>query len=173
MADRLQESYGALEQKVEERTRDLRQSILELKALEEIGRAVTSSLDPKSVLATIVTRAVELTQADSSAHLQLRTPRAACSSSRRRTGSTRPPRSHPCPSDQARRERLRGSPTRKASRSRIPNLASAPNYPLKDITLAAGFHSVLVVPLLGQDRSSGSLVLQRRATEIFRRARSA
>ena len=38
-----------------------------MKALEEIGRAVASSLDTKFVLATIVTRAVELTQADGGA----------------------------------------------------------------------------------------------------------
>src|SRR5262245_7270732 len=67
MADELQGSYGRLEQKVAERTRDLARSVGELKALEEIGRAVASSLDIKSVLATIVTRAVELTQADAGA----------------------------------------------------------------------------------------------------------
>ena len=67
MADQLQGSYSRLEQKVAERTRDLAQSVSELKALEEIGRAVASSLDDKSVLATIVTRAVQLTQADAGA----------------------------------------------------------------------------------------------------------
>jgi nitrate/nitrite-specific signal transduction histidine kinase len=67
MADQLQGSYSALEQKVAERTRDLARSVSELKALEEIGRAVASSLDTKSVLATIVTRAVELTHADAGA----------------------------------------------------------------------------------------------------------
>ena len=67
MADELQGSYGRLEQKVEERTRDLAKSNSELKALEEIGRAVASSLDTKAVLGTIVTRAVELSQADAGA----------------------------------------------------------------------------------------------------------
>ncbi len=71
MADQLQGSYSRLEQKVAERTRDLAQSVSELKALEEIGRAVASSLDTKAVLATIVTRAVELTQADAGAIYQL------------------------------------------------------------------------------------------------------
>ena len=67
MADELQGSYGRLEQKVDERTRDLAQSVSELHALEEIGRAVASSLDAKAVLATIVTRAVELSHADAGA----------------------------------------------------------------------------------------------------------
>jgi HAMP domain-containing protein len=70
MADELQGSYGRLEQKVEERTRDLAKSNSELKALEEIGRAVASSLDTKSVLATI--------------------PPRVCSSSRDRKALTRP-----------------------------------------------------------------------------------
>src|SRR6185503_6229478 len=67
MADELKGSYGRLEQKVEERTRDLAKSNSELKALEEIGRAVASSLDTKAVLATIVQRAVELSHADAGA----------------------------------------------------------------------------------------------------------
>ena len=67
MADQLQGSYSRLEQKVAERTRELEQSVSELKALEEIGRAVASSLDTKAVLATIVSRAVELTRADAGA----------------------------------------------------------------------------------------------------------
>ena len=67
MADQLQGSYSRLEHKVAERTRDLAQSVSELKALEEIGRAVTSSLDTKAVLTTIITRAAELTQADGAA----------------------------------------------------------------------------------------------------------
>ena len=71
MAEQLQESYSRLEHKVEERTRDLAQSVRELKALEEIGRAVTSSLDLKAVLATIVERAVELAQADGGAIYEL------------------------------------------------------------------------------------------------------
>src|SRR4029077_13296804 len=39
-AGQLQETYASLEGKVKERTRDLAQSINELKVLEEVGRAV-------------------------------------------------------------------------------------------------------------------------------------
>src|SRR6185312_10118008 len=67
MADELHGSYTRLEQKVEERTRDLAKSNNELRALEEIGRAVASSLDTKAVLGTVVKRAVELIQADAGA----------------------------------------------------------------------------------------------------------
>ena len=50
MAGQLAETYSGLETKVEERTRDLARSINELKVLEEVGRAVASSLDLNAVL---------------------------------------------------------------------------------------------------------------------------
>ena len=167
MADRLQESYGALEQKVEERTRDLRQSILELKALEEIGRAVASSLDPKSVLATIVTRAVELTQADSGAIYSYDAARGVFELAEAHGIDQPTAGRHPRPSDQARRERpgalrqegepISHSESRRALRtirSRTSRLrpASTPCWSCR---------------CSDRIRSSDRLVLQRRATGDF------
>ena len=60
-----------------------------------------------------------------------------------------------------------GSSAQKRESTSIPDLKSAPNYPLKELTLKAGFHSVLVVPLLSQDECLGSLVVQRRAPGDF------
>ena len=64
MAGQLAETYSNLEAKVKERTRDLAQSINELKVLEEVGRAVASSLDLNAVLPTVAARALEITHAD-------------------------------------------------------------------------------------------------------------
>src|SRR6202012_2916162 len=64
MAGQLAETYSGLEAKVEERPRDLAQSINELKVLEEVGRAVASSLDLNAVLPTVAARALEITHAD-------------------------------------------------------------------------------------------------------------
>ena len=64
MAGQLAETYSNLEDKVKERTRDLAQSINELKVLEEVGRAVASSLDLNAVLPTVAARALEITHAD-------------------------------------------------------------------------------------------------------------
>ncbi|MGY4474904.1 HAMP domain-containing protein [Bradyrhizobium sp. USDA 3364] len=64
MAGQLAETYSDLEAKVKERTRDLAQSINELKVLEEVGRAVASSLDLNAVLPTVAARALEITHAD-------------------------------------------------------------------------------------------------------------
>ena len=63
MAGQLQESYADLEQKVEERTRELARLVEELQALSEVSQAVSSTLDLQTVLTTIVTRAVQLSGA--------------------------------------------------------------------------------------------------------------
>ncbi len=63
-ARQLEESYANLEQKVEARTRELATANEELKALGEVGRSVSSTLDLETVLNTIVARAVQLSAAD-------------------------------------------------------------------------------------------------------------
>jgi len=60
MAAQLRESYANLEQKVEARTRELTEALEQLKALGEVSRALSSTLNLEAVLTTIVTRAVEL-----------------------------------------------------------------------------------------------------------------
>jgi signal transduction histidine kinase len=166
MADQLQGSYARLEQKVAERTRDLEQSVGELKALEEIGRAVTSSLDLKAVLATIVTRAVEITGADGGVMYSYDASDDVLELAEAH-------KLNPSLRDaiRARRLKLADSLVGLAAQQRdpisLPDLAAAPNYPLRDVTLAAGFHSLLVVPLLAQDEIMGGLVLLRRAAGDF------
>jgi signal transduction histidine kinase len=64
MANRLQESYSGLERKVEMRTRELAQSVEELRALGEVSQAVNSTLDLRTVLDTIVAKAVQLSSTD-------------------------------------------------------------------------------------------------------------
>jgi GAF domain-containing protein len=49
---------------LQERTTALARSVDELQALETVLRAVNSSLDLDTVLATIISRAVQLSQAD-------------------------------------------------------------------------------------------------------------
>ncbi len=70
-AAELEAGRASLEQKVEartrelaERTRALARSVEELKALRDVGQAVSSSLDLETVLDTVVTRAVQLSGAN-------------------------------------------------------------------------------------------------------------
>src|SRR5262249_8851863 len=138
----------------------------ELKALEEIGRAVTSSLNLKSVLATIVTRAVELTQADAGAIYSYDSSRDAFELAGTHALA-------PSFQDAVRSVRLRldESALGLAAQQRrpicLPDLSAAPNYPLRDLTLAAGFHSLLIVALVGPEEILGALVLQRRMIVDF------
>src|SRR5262249_2141855 len=55
---------GRLLGELEARTSELTRSVEQLTALGEVGRAVSSSLDPETVLTTIVSRAVELSGLD-------------------------------------------------------------------------------------------------------------
>jgi signal transduction histidine kinase len=166
MADQLQGSYSRLEQKVAERTRDLARSVAELKALEEIGRAVASSLNIKSVLATIVTRAVELTHADAGAIYSYDSSRDAFELAGTHALA-------PSFQDAVRAIRIRldesalGLSAKQRRPICLPDLSTAPDYPLRDLTLSAGFHSALIVPLLGPEEILGALVLQRRIIGDF------
>ena len=164
MADDLAGSYGRLELKVEERTRDLAQSVRELKALEEIGRALSSSLDVADVLAAIVARAVDLVQADAGAiyshqpgdvfrlALAQGLPPDLLEAARTVAGQT----------DGALEAALsRGDPLS------VPDIATEPRFPSREITVAAGFSSALVVGLVGSSGTTGALVMYRRTTGDF------
>ena len=166
MAEQLRESYTRLEQKVEERTRELAQSVSEFKALEEIGRAVASSLDSKAVLATIVTYAVQLTQADAGAIYRYNASRNSFELAEANA------------LDESLLECIRsthielnksilGIAAKEGHAITIPDLREAPDFPLRDVTVAAGFHSILVVPLLAQEEILGALVVQRRMPGEF------
>jgi signal transduction histidine kinase/CheY-like chemotaxis protein len=68
----IEEDQRRLEQRVvertaevEARTRELMRSVQELQVLNEVGQAVSSSLDLETVLATVIARAVGLADADS------------------------------------------------------------------------------------------------------------
>jgi class 3 adenylate cyclase/HAMP domain-containing protein len=163
MAGQLQESYSRLEQKVEERTRDLAQTVSELKVLEETGRAINSSLDLDAVLATIVTNAVKITQADAGA--------IYCYNSV--LGVFELAQAHGIEQslvDAARfiqideNDCLMGVATRKREPIFIADLSNASGDPLKSLPLVAGINSILIVPLAGQDEVLGALVVQRKAT---------
>jgi len=164
MAGQLQETYAGLESKVEERTRDLAQSINELKVLEEVGRAVASSLDLEAVLPTVAARALEITRADAvliygydaAAHqfnlLQAKgVDRVAAGA-------------HLSIDDGAsilKQAATSGEPVA------ISDLPRADDQLLRDVAVAAGFHAVLVVPLVDQQGTLGALVVLRRAAGEF------
>ncbi len=164
MAGQLQETYSGLESKVEARTRDLARSVNELKVLEEVGRAVASSLDLNAVLPTVAARAVEITHADAvliygydAARHQFNLTEAI--------GIDRSAEGEHLAIDKE------GSVLGEAATSgepiAIPDLDDAADLRLRNEAVAAGFHSVLIVPLVDQKGILGSLVVLRRSAGEF------
>ena len=164
MAGQLQETYAGLESKVEARTRDLARSINELKVLEEVGRAVASSLDLNAVLPTVAARALEITHADAvliyghdAAKHQFNLTEAI--------GIDKAAEGQHLVIDE--RDSVLGEAAATGEPIAIPDLAVAAESRLRDVVMEAGFHSVLVVPLVDQKGILGSLVVLRNNAGAF------
>lgn len=164
MASQLAETYSDLEWKVKERTRDLAQSINELKVLEEVGRAVSSSLDLNAVLPTVAARALEITHADA-VLIYGHDPDNHTFNLTEAIGIDK--------AAEGKHQQIDAdnSPLGEAARNgepiAIPNLDVSAEHPLRDVVIEAGFHSVLVVPLVDQKGILGSLVVLRRNAGDF------
>ena len=150
---------------LQERTQDLTRSVEELRALGEVGQAVSSSLDVQSVLTSIVSHAVELSQTDAGTiyefdeATQVFVPRANYGISEELIETLR--QSH---------IRIGESVVGQAAAARaavqIPDLENEPDYPLP-FMLKAGYRALLAVPLLREDRVIGALVVRRKAAGTF------
>ncbi|WP_426410336.1 adenylate/guanylate cyclase domain-containing protein [Bradyrhizobium ganzhouense] len=164
MAGQLQETYTNLETKVEERTRDLAQSINELKVLEEVGRAVAASLDLNAVLPTIAARALEISHADAvviygydAEHHRFNLVEAG--------GIDKSAEGDHVTIEEG--ENILSEAANSGEPIAIADLDHAAGQPLRDVAVKAGFHAVLVVPLVDQQGTLGSLVVLRRARGSF------
>ena len=139
----------------------------DLTALGEVGRAVSSTLDLKMVLKSIVERAVDLSGTDAGSIFYFRSE-----TSRFELGET-------AGLDQETVSRFRkldiaagqtgmGEAIVRREPLQIPDVVKRPSNALRDAALAAGLHAALIVPLLGGSEGSlGALVLQRRRTGEF------
>jgi signal transduction histidine kinase len=148
------------------RTAELGRSVDELKMLSEVGQAVSSTLDLRAVLSTILTRSVGLTGADAGAIFRYN---QAARSFRlveevgweealtRSVGDLRI----------AEAETAMGEAAMRRTPIQIADLAHRPSAPLRDVSFAAGFRGVIIVPLVGPERILGALVLQRRSIGEF------
>jgi signal transduction histidine kinase len=147
------------------RTDALTRSVAELQALEEVLRAVNSSLDLDTVLATIISRAAQLSQADEGTIYEFDeteevfVPKSAFGMSAQRVEGLR-----------ERRVRLGETHLGRAAVERAPvhveDVQQDPTIP--DIGgLLKGIHAVLAVPLLRDDKVVGGLVIRRRTVGGF------
>ncbi|MGY3077515.1 HAMP domain-containing protein [Bradyrhizobium sp. LM6.10] len=166
MAGQLQETYSDLETKVEERTRDLAQSINELKVLEEVGRAVAASLDLNAVLPTIAARAIEITHADA-VLIYGYDAQARRFNLVEANGIDKSADGAHVTIDEG--QNILTDAAGSGEPIALADLKQASEQPLRDVAIDAGFHSVLVVPLVDQQGTLGSLVVLRRAQRRVRR----
>ncbi|MFO1324691.1 MAG: GAF domain-containing protein [Burkholderiales bacterium] len=153
---------------LETRTAALTQSVGELKALGEVGQAVSSTLDVETVLGTIVARARQLTGMDAGSVYEYDEARDEF---HMHTADGLPPELV---------DALRATPMRKGegalgrlALTRLPvqisDVADEKVYQsrVRDMLVRLGLRSMLAVPLLREDHLLGGLVVNRKATGTF------
>ena len=171
MAALLQDSYATLERKVEDRTRQLAQSVEELRALGEISQAVNSTLDLKTVLDTIVSKAVQLSGCDAGTIYVLDEGsgefglRATYGMSKELIASLNQHRT--ALSELIETTANSRAPIQLADLRKEWPLPMEQAGPVRQILLEAGYLSHMTVPLVGADRVFGVLVVRRKTTGEF------
>jgi two-component system, NtrC family, sensor kinase len=152
-------------QALQERTAELTRSVAELQALEEVLRAVNSSLDLDTVLSTIIGRAAQLSQADEGTIYEydeaeeIFVPKAAFGMTEERVAALR-----------ERRIRLGETNLGRAAVQRAPvHVSGVRQEPSMsgEGELLHGIHAVLAVPLLRDEKVIGGLVIRRRTAGDF------
>jgi signal transduction histidine kinase len=144
---------------VEARNRDLT-------ALGEVGRAVSSTLDLKVVLKTIVDRAVELSGTDAGSIYYYR-PEVGRFELGETSGLDEDVVARFRQLDIALSQTGMGEAIAQREPLQIADVMKRPSNALRDAALEAGLRAALVVPLLGSEGALGALVLQRRRIGEF------
>jgi len=152
-----------------ERTNELTRSVGELKALGEVGQAVSSTLDLETVLTRIVSHAVQLSGTDGGAIYEYDEPseefllRATDHMEEELINALR-----------ANPPRLGDGVVGRAATSRepieIPNISEERAYAprMRELLARFGFRASLAVPLLREERIVGALVVRRKSIGEFR-----
>ncbi|MBI4271401.1 MAG: GAF domain-containing protein [Candidatus Rokubacteria bacterium] len=153
---------------LEERTRELAHSVEELRALGEVGRAVSSTLDLETVLTTIVSRANQLSGTDAGAIYEYDEAQELF---RLRATQNLP--------DEVAAS-LRAIPLRRGEGAvgrlaetrepvQIADITEAGVYRsrVREILTRTGYRALLAVPLLREDHIIGGLVVNRTAPGEF------
>jgi signal transduction histidine kinase len=166
MGARLEESYADLERKVESRTRELAQSVEELRALGEVSQAVNSTLDLTTLLATIVAKAVQLSDSDAGAIYVYDEERNEFRL-RATHGMSKALINAIAGEHIDLQDTTIGAAALRRAPIQLPDLNDAPRTAIQEAILNAGFRALLVVPLLRPDHIDGALVIRRRAPGSF------
>jgi signal transduction histidine kinase/putative methionine-R-sulfoxide reductase with GAF domain len=153
---------------LEARTTQLTKSVGELKALGEVGQAVSSTLDLETVLSTIVSRAVQLAGMDGGSIWEYDEGREEfCVRATDRLPDELVEENRATPIRKG--EGALGRLAMTGEPAEIPHISTEPGYPtrLREILVRSGYHSVLAVPLLREDHLLGALAVIRSASGTF------
>jgi adenylate cyclase len=148
-----------LEQKVEQRTHELSQSIGELRALGEVTQAVTSTLDLQTVLTTIVAKATQLSGTEAGAiyvfdeAIREFRLRATYGMSEELIAAIRD--QHAALSNAISEAAEQGEP------DQVGDLQNEPPSAVNDLLIKAGYRARLLVPLIHSGETVGALVVRR------------
>jgi GAF domain-containing protein len=154
---------------LDERTNELTRSVGELKALGEVGQAVSSTLDLETVLTRIVSHAVQLSGTDGGAIYEYDEP-----SEEFLLRATDHMEEELIKALRANPPRLGDGVVGRAAASRepvqVPNIIEERAYAprMRELLASFGFRASLAVPLLREDRIVGALVVRRKSTGKFR-----
>jgi signal transduction histidine kinase len=153
---------------LEARTDEFGRSVEQLRALSEVGQAVSSTLDLETVLSTIVSRAAQLASVEAGAIYEYE----------EREGEFRLRATDRLPDELV--EALRSSPIARgegavgmlattAEPVQIGDIADEATYQsrVRELLLRLGYRSLLAVPLLREDRLLGGLVVNRKSPGSF------
>ena len=138
----------------------------DLTALSEVGRAVSSTLDLKVVLKTIVDRAVELSATDGGSIFYYREEVGAFELGET-SGFDEEVVARFRNLDILASETGLGEAIAKRQPLQIPDVSRRARHPLRDAALEAGLRAALIVPLIGAEGPLGALVLRRRCSGEF------
>jgi signal transduction histidine kinase len=168
MAGQLQESYADLERKVQVRTGELARSVEELRALGEVSQAVNSTLDLETVLATIVAKAVQLSNADAGAIYTLDDSGREFEI-RATHGMTDAMIAALRDQHMSTSETMVARAVTQRAPVQVPDLLNFNEVltPVLEIVVRAGYRALLLVPLLRPDRIVGILVVRRKLPGDF------
>ena len=154
---------------LDERTNELTRSVGELKALGEVGQAVSSTLDLETVLTSIVSHAVQLSGTDGGAIYEYDEQ-----SEEFLLRATDHMEEELITALRANPPRLGDGVVGRAAASRepveVPNILEERAYAprMREMLERFGFRASLAVPLLREDRIIGGLVVRRKSTGEFR-----
>jgi signal transduction histidine kinase len=172
MADQLQEAYAGLEQKVAERTRELKQSLEEQQAMAEIIQAVNSSLDLRQVLTTVATHAADLSKSDMAAIAEVDAARPEF-----RISATYQMSDALVKAFHGERITLEKGALGRAAILKhpvqIPDVLDDPDYTFQKIAREEGFRAILSVPMIRDGRIVGGLSVFRKIPGRFADTESA